>query len=177
MLDSSFNTCNIYNPVVAEAVSQRYSVKKVFLKISRNSLKNTSARVSFLIKLQGSACNVIKKETLAQVFSCEFCEIFKITFLYRTPPVAASVVAHVYLQWWKHHLALFSLLPQNLLTFLPVSLSHFYLWLAFRNKLSKLSFGIGRSNHCGLRTHPVFYGILFSWRSRALSWKYPEKSQ
>ena len=27
---------------------------------------------------------------LAQVFSCEFCEIFKNTFLHRTPPVAAS---------------------------------------------------------------------------------------
>ena len=27
-----------------------------------------------------SACNFIKKETLAQVFSCEFCEIFKSTF-------------------------------------------------------------------------------------------------
>ena len=30
-----------------------------------------------------------KKETLAQVFSCEFCEISKNTFSYRTPPVAA----------------------------------------------------------------------------------------
>ena len=27
-----------------------------------------------------SACNFIKKETLAQVFSCEFCEISKNTF-------------------------------------------------------------------------------------------------
>ena len=35
--------------------------------------------------------NFIKKETLAQVFSCEFCEISKNTFSYRTPPVAASV--------------------------------------------------------------------------------------
>ena len=26
------------------------------------------------------ACNFIKKDTLAQVFSCEFCEIFKNTF-------------------------------------------------------------------------------------------------
>ena len=26
------------------------------------------------------ACNFIKKETLAQVFSCEFCDIFKKTF-------------------------------------------------------------------------------------------------
>ena len=31
-----------------------------------------------------------KKETLAQVFSCEFCEIFKNTFFKRKPPVAAS---------------------------------------------------------------------------------------
>ena len=36
------------------------------------------------------ACNLIKKETLAQVFSCEFCEISKNTFFYRTPLVAAS---------------------------------------------------------------------------------------
>ena len=31
------------------------------------------------------ACNFIKKETLAQVFSCEYCEIPKNTFFYRTP--------------------------------------------------------------------------------------------
>ena len=31
------------------------------------------------------------KETLAQVFSCEFCEISKNTFFYRTAPVATSV--------------------------------------------------------------------------------------
>ena len=36
------------------------------------------------------ACNFIKKETLAQVFSCEFCKISKNTFSCRTPPVAAS---------------------------------------------------------------------------------------
>ena len=50
-------------------------MKKVFLEISQNSQENTCARVSFLIKLKTSACNFIKKETLAQVFSCEFCEI------------------------------------------------------------------------------------------------------
>ena len=37
------------------------------------------------------AYNLIKKETLAQVFSCEFCEIFKNTFIHKTPPVAAFV--------------------------------------------------------------------------------------
>ena len=35
-------------------------------------------------------CNFIKKETLAQVFSCEFCKISKNTFYYKTPLVAAS---------------------------------------------------------------------------------------
>ena len=32
---------------------------------------------------------LLKKESLKQVFSCEFCEIFKNTVSYRTPPVAA----------------------------------------------------------------------------------------
>ena len=73
-----------------EAVAQRCSVKKMFLEISQNSQENTCARVSFLINLQASDCNFIKKETLAQVFSCEFCEISKNTFSYRTPPVATS---------------------------------------------------------------------------------------
>ena len=36
------------------------------------------------------ASNFIKKEIPAQVFSLEFCEISKNTFLYRTPLVAAS---------------------------------------------------------------------------------------
>ena len=36
------------------------------------------------------SCNFIKKETLAQVFSCEFCEISKNTFLQRTPLVTTS---------------------------------------------------------------------------------------
>ena len=54
--------------------------KKLFLEISQISQENTCARVSFLIKLQSWACNFIKKESLAQVLSCEFCEISKNTF-------------------------------------------------------------------------------------------------
>ena len=46
--------------------------------------------VSLLIKLQASACNFVKKETLAQVFSCKFCEIFK-KFFDRAPLGAVSV--------------------------------------------------------------------------------------
>ena len=51
----------------------------MFLEILQNSQENTCARVSFLIKLQALAFNFIKKETLAQVFSCEFWEISKDT--------------------------------------------------------------------------------------------------
>ena len=35
--------------------------------------------------------NFIKKETLAQMFCCEFCEISENAFFTRSPPVAASV--------------------------------------------------------------------------------------
>ena len=41
--------------------------------------------------LRPEACNVIKKLTLAQAFSCKFCEISKNRFSYRTTPVAVSV--------------------------------------------------------------------------------------
>ena len=72
-----------------EAVAQRCSVKKVFLKNFQNSQENICARVSFLLKLKAEAFKFIKKETLAQVFSCKFCEIFNNRFFYRTPRVAA----------------------------------------------------------------------------------------
>ena len=45
--------------------------KKVFLKILQNLQENT---------FESEACNFIKKENLAQVFSSEFCEVFKNTF-------------------------------------------------------------------------------------------------
>ena len=62
----------------SEAAAQRCSVEKVFLEISQNLHENTCARVSFLIKPK--AYSFIKKENIAQVFSCEFCEISKNTF-------------------------------------------------------------------------------------------------
>ena len=43
-------------------------------------------------------CNFIKNETTPiQVFPCEFWEISKNTFSYRTPPVAASVTRYIFL--------------------------------------------------------------------------------
>ena len=62
----------------------------MFLEISQDSQENTCARVSFLIKLQTKACNFIKKGTLAQMFSCELCEISKSTFFTEHPWTTAS---------------------------------------------------------------------------------------
>ena len=45
-----------------KAVTRRCS-ENLFLEISQNSQENTCARVSFLIKLQASTCNFIKKKT------------------------------------------------------------------------------------------------------------------
>ena len=81
--------------IVTEAVVRKCSVKNMFLEISQNSQKNTCAKVSFLIKLQPQTCNFIKKEALAELFSCEFCEISMNTFSYRTPPVVVSEVSNV----------------------------------------------------------------------------------
>ena len=65
-----------------EAVVRRCSVKKMFLNISQNSQENTCARCSFLIKLQSWRLQLFKREILAQVFSCEFCKLFKNSFFY-----------------------------------------------------------------------------------------------
>ena len=59
---------------------QRCSVKKGVL---RNFAKFTWKHLCqslFFNKVAGGACNFIKKETLAQVFSGEFCEISKNNF-------------------------------------------------------------------------------------------------
>ena len=52
----------------------------MFLEISQNSQENRiririCVRIFFLVKLQLWACKFIKKETLAQVLSCEYCKI------------------------------------------------------------------------------------------------------
>ena len=78
--------------------NRRSSCPEVFFKkgVLRNFAKFTGEHLCqslFFNKVAGGACNFIKKETLAQVFSCEFCEISKNTFFHRTPLVAASVTA------------------------------------------------------------------------------------
>ena len=51
--------------------------------------RKTTVRVSFLMKLQ-APCNFIKNETLAQVFSCGFCEISENTFFTERVRTTAS---------------------------------------------------------------------------------------
>ena len=65
--------------------------KKLFLKNLQNSQKNPSARAFFLVKLQAETCNFIKKETLTQVFPCEFCVTFKNNFFKEQLRPTASV--------------------------------------------------------------------------------------
>ena len=88
--------------VCRKAVIQRCSVKNVFLNILQNSQENTCARVSFYWSCKLGGCNFIKKKSLAQVFSCEFCKISKNTFSYRTPLVAASN-CHLYCNSKYYH--------------------------------------------------------------------------
>ena len=86
--------------ITSEAVVRKCSVKKVLKKlskISQNLQENTCARFSFLLKLHAWVCNFIKKRP-AQVFSCEFWEIFKSTFFHRIPPVAGSYSLSHHLQ-------------------------------------------------------------------------------
>ena len=71
----------------SEGVVQRCSLKKDVL---RNFAKFTGKHLCQSVFFK----KVAKKENLAQVFSCEFCEVFKNTFSYRTPPVAAFVTSN-----------------------------------------------------------------------------------
>ena len=63
------------------------------------------------------ACNFIKKETLAQVLSCEFFEISKNTFINRTPLVTASVICSFICQFSIHHCWYYYNQKQSLVVF------------------------------------------------------------
>ena len=64
--------------------------------VLRNFTKFTGKHLClsrFFVKVQTSSLQLyLKKEALAQVLSCEFGEISKSTFSYRTPLVATSVL-------------------------------------------------------------------------------------
>ena len=66
------------------------NAKKVVLKDFAKFTGKHLCQSLVFTKVTGETCNFINKENLAQVFSSEFCEIFKNIFLYGTPPLAAS---------------------------------------------------------------------------------------
>ena len=83
----------ILKDLIDRSSHRKCSVRKgVFLEISQNSRENTCVSVSILIKFQASVCNFIKKDTLTQVFSSEFCEISKNTFFTEPLWATASVL-------------------------------------------------------------------------------------
>ena len=70
-----------FSQETSETANKGVLCKKVFLEILQNSQKNTFERASFFNKVAGlSRATLFKKETLARVFSCEFCEISKNIF-------------------------------------------------------------------------------------------------
>ena len=71
-------TCRSSRPYV--------SVKKMFIKNFKKSTGKHLCQSLFFNKVS------TKKETVAQVFSCKFCETSKTTFSCRTPPVAATIL-------------------------------------------------------------------------------------
>ena len=79
-----FLISHLYNSIRAtftvEAVAQRCSVKKVFLKILQNSQENTCARVSFRVAglMPGT---LLKKRLWQRFFSVNFAKILRTPFL------------------------------------------------------------------------------------------------
>ena len=64
----------------AEAVVQRYSVKKVFLEISQNSQENSCARVSFLIVVGLRAASLLRKRLYHRCFPVNFVKFVRTLF-------------------------------------------------------------------------------------------------
>ena len=77
---------------------------QVFLTMYDLSIDNKHQRVKSFLHLNW----ILTKETSSQLFSCQYCEIFKNIFFNRTPPVAASIKWFIDFTYWKN------LLPQKL---------------------------------------------------------------
>ena len=68
--------------------------------VFQNFAKFTGKHLLHSFQVSGQICNFIKKETLAKVFSCEFFEIFKNTFL--TEQLRATASGHPSLNVKRH---------------------------------------------------------------------------
>ena len=93
----NFYFCNISATILWYVVLLNF-IQIYFSKEIKSNFFHFSIGKSFYTQKQSPRGVLWKreKETLAQVFSCEFCEIFKNTYFYRTPLVPASV-------YWKKY--------------------------------------------------------------------------
>ena len=82
-------TMDIFSTILRSSRPNLFCEKGVLRTFANFTGKHLRQTV-FFNKVAGNACNFIQKETLAQVFSCEVCEISKNTFFYRTTLVVAS---------------------------------------------------------------------------------------
>ena len=106
-----FRFSNYACPVNSRNFQLSFSCRKFVIdiveqgqKLLQHSIKRTNWKARNLITDYRSSrpevfCkkgvrNILKKESLAQMFSCEFYEISKSTFFYVTPPVVASVITN-----------------------------------------------------------------------------------
>ena len=86
-MDVNYNKmydCNSYQ--INNFTIIHFTIIRKFVSFSRK--RGTDERSQCLYR--PDACDIVKKETLAQVFFCKFYEISKKTLFQRTPLVAAS---------------------------------------------------------------------------------------
>ena len=85
---------DVRNQFWFKSLNDRSSRPEVFCKkiVLRNFTKFTGKHLCQSLFIKSEACNFIKKETLAQVCPCEFCEISKNTFFIEHLWATASVV-------------------------------------------------------------------------------------
>ena len=87
--------------------------------------RKTPVPESLFIKVACQDLQLLLKKTLAQVFSSEFCEIFKNTFFYRTLPVASSgFTVKVFEKYLRQSRTFSSLQPATLMKQFPQGIPH-----------------------------------------------------
>ena len=91
-LKEIFTNSAIFFQVDRSSRPDGFCKKALFRNFAKITGKNLCQNLYFN-KVQAS--NIIKIETLEQVFSCEFCKISKNAFSYRKPLVAASEVEDI----------------------------------------------------------------------------------
>ena len=72
-----FNSCSVTMQIQLPEVFCKMDVLRNFAKLTGKPVPETG---------QTRPATLLKKDTLAQLFSCEFCKISKNTFFNRTPP-------------------------------------------------------------------------------------------